>query len=239
MKVQLNYNSYNQPIGSPVSDWSTREYPSKNMLEGMYCRLEKVESSKHVEALYQVYGPESKAKNWTYLPLNPFESKVAFLSYLETISRSQDPFHYAIIDKASGKALGTLALMRINAEQGSIEVGFVIYSDALKKTRIATEAQYLLACYALDDLGYRRYEWKCDALNEPSRKAALRLGFTFEGIFRNALVYKGRNRDTAWFSIIDSEWPQVKMRVESWLEPTNFTAEGEQKRRLHEFLVQK
>ncbi|MGX7263810.1 GNAT family N-acetyltransferase [Enterococcus crotali] len=235
MNAQPNYNSYDQPIGFPISDWSTREYPSKNTLEGMYCRLEKIDPNSHFEALYQVYGPESKAKNWTYLPLYPFESKADFSSYLETISGSKDPFHYAIIDKASGKALGTLALMRINADHGSIEVGFVIYADTLKKTRIATEAQYLLACYAMDDLGYRRYEWKCDALNEPSRNAALRLGFRFEGIFRNALVYKGRNRDTAWFSIIDSEWQQVKIQLESWLAPTNFTAEGEQKRRLHEF----
>ena len=232
--MENQYNSYHQPIGYAVRNWSKRDYPTKALLEGIYCRLEKIDPVRHLEALYQVYGPESSSKNWTYLPLEPFENKTVFATYLETISQSQDPFHYAIIDKSSGKALGTLALMRTNLDQGTIEVGFVIYSDHLKKTRIATEAQYLLACYAIDDLGYRRYEWKCDALNEPSRKAALRLGFTFEGIFRNALVYKERNIDTAWFSIIDSEWADRKERLESWLDSSNFTAEGKQKRRLNE-----
>lgn len=162
--------------------------------------------------------------------MTSFENKIEFSAYLTSISQSQDPFHYAIIDKISDKALGTVALMRIDADHGTIEVGFVIYSDQLKKTRIATEAQYLLACYALDVLGYRRYEWKCDSLNEPSRNAALRLGFVFEGIFRNALVYKERNRDTAWFSIIDSEWPKTKARLKSWLSVSNFTVDGEQKK---------
>ncbi|EOL50916.1 GNAT family N-acetyltransferase [Enterococcus caccae] len=234
MKIETEYNLYNQPISYQVDNWSTREYPAKVLLEGTYCLLEKLDSTKHFEDLYQVYGPESDPKNWTYLPMNAFGNKIEFAEYLESVSSSQDPFHYAIVDKTNGKALGTLALMRINTEQGSVEVGFVIYSDQLKKTRIATEAQYLLACYALDELGYRRYEWKCDALNEPSRKAALRLGFVFEGIFRNALVYKGRNRDTAWFSIIESEWPKIKTRMESWLSRDNFTIDGEQKKRLNE-----
>ncbi|WP_375180400.1 GNAT family N-acetyltransferase [Enterococcus rotai] len=234
MKIENQYNSDHQPIGYAVKDWSRREYPTKVLLEGTYCRLEKIDPIRHIEDLYHVYGPASPSKNWTYLPMEPFESKAALATYLKTISQSQDPFHYVIIDQVSGKALGTLALMRTNPEHGTIEVGFVIYSDQLKKTRIATEAQYLLACYAIDDLGYRRYEWNCDALNEPSRKAALRLGFTFEGIFRNALVYKERNRDTAWFSIIDSEWADRKERLESWLDETNFTAEGKQKRRLNE-----
>ncbi|XUD05058.1 hypothetical protein IGJ34_003072 [Enterococcus sp. AZ177] len=235
VKKAAQYNSYNQPVGYPITDWSTREYPTKSILEGTYCRLEKVDPEKHLEDLYQVYGPQSKPKNWTYIPLEGFENKIEFSAYLTSMSHSKDPFHYAIIDNVNGKALGTVALMRIDREQGSIEVGFVIYSDQLKKTRIATEAQYLLACYALDVLGYRRYEWKCDSLNEPSRNAALRLGFVFEGIFRNALVYKERNRDTAWFSIIDSEWPKTKARLKSWLSVSNFTVDGEQKKRLNEF----
>lgn len=235
MKIGTQYNSYNQPISYPVNNWSTRDYPTKTILEGTYCRLEKIDPSRHLEDLYNnVYGPETNPKNWTYIPIVSFENKQDFSVYLTSISHLQDPFHYAIIDKASKKAVGTLALMRINREQGTVEVGFVIYSDQLKKTRIATEAQYLLACYALDELGYRRYEWKCDALNEPSRKAALRLGFTFEGVFRNAIVYKGRNRDTTWFSIIESEWPKIKSKLESWLSISNFTADGEQKKSLNE-----
>ncbi|WP_429951528.1 GNAT family N-acetyltransferase [Enterococcus sp. AZ101] len=232
--MEVRYNSDGQPIGYSVTNWSKREYPTKAILEGTYCDLEKIDPKQHLEDLYQVYGPTSPAKNWTYLPMEPFEDKAEFFTYLESISRSQDPFHYAIIDKFNRKAIGTLALMRTNREQGTIEVGYVIYSDQLKQTRIATEAQYLLACYALDELGYRRYEWKCDALNDPSRKAATRLGFVFEGIFRNAVVYKDRNRDTAWFSIIDSEWTQTKSRLESWLAPSNFTADGQQKKRLKE-----
>ncbi|WP_207694344.1 hypothetical protein DOK67_0000930 [Enterococcus sp. DIV0212c] len=230
----MRVNEYGQSIGAPIKNWSKREYPTKVILDGMYCRLEKMDPTKHLEDLYQVYGPASNPKTWTYIPMVSFENKADFSMYLESASKSHDPFHYVIIDKANGKALGTLALMRIDRDQGSIEVGYVIYSDQLKKTRIATEAQYLLACYVLDELGYRRYEWKCDALNEPSRKAALRLGFVFEGIFRNALVYKERNRDTAWFSMIDSEWPRNKSRMDVWLDPSNFTADGKQKKRLNE-----
>ena len=235
MKEKTQCNQYNQPIGYPVNNWAKRNYPKKIILEGSYCRLEKIDPIKHLDDLYHVYGPESNPQNWTYLPMASFENKIEFSAYLTSISQSQDPFHYAIIDKISDKALGTVALMRIDADHGTIEVGFVIYSDQLKKTRIATEAQYLLACYALDELGYRRYEWKCDALNEPSKHAALRLGFVFEGIFRNATVYKERNRDTAWFSIIESEWPKRKARIASWLSFSNFNEHGEQKRRLDEF----
>lgn len=235
MKETVRHNQYNQPIGHPVSNWSTRKNPTKPTLEGIYCRLEKIDPTRHLEDLYTVYGPDTTPMNWTYLPLVPFEHKLEFSAYLTSISQSQDPVHYAIVDKTSGKALGTLALMRIDKVQGTVEVGFVIYSDQLKRTRIATEAQYLLACYALDELGYRRYEWKCDALNEPSKQAALRLGFVYEGIFRNAVVYKGRNRDTAWFSIIDSEWPKIKSRLESWLAPSNFMSDGKQRKRLSEF----
>lgn len=228
-------NQYNQPIGEPICDWTTRKTPTKRKMEGRYCYLECLTPGKHVEDLYAVYGPESAVENWTYLPLEKFEDQATFAAYLESASQSKDPLHYAIIDKTTGKALGTLALMRINQEQGTMEVGFVIYSDQLKKTRIATEAQYLAASYAMDELGYRRYEWKCDVLNEPSKKAALRLGFVFEGVFRQALVYKGRNRDTAWFSIIDSEWPEVKRKLESWLDPENFTEDGKQIKSLSMF----
>lgn len=228
-------NQYNQPIGEPICDWTTRKKPTKRKMEGRYCYLECLTPEKHVEDLYAVYGPESAVENWTYLPLEKFEDQATFAAYLESASQSKDPLHYAIIDKTTEKAFGTLALMRINQEQGTMEVGFVIYSDQLKKTRIATEAQYLAASYAMDELGYRRYEWKCDALNEPSKKAALRLGFVFEGVFRQALVYKGRNRDTAWFSIIDSEWPEVKRKLESWLDPENFTEDGKQKKSLRMF----
>lgn len=228
---KVKKNKYNQPIGYSVKDWSKREVPAKGLLEGTYCRLEKIDPEKHFSDLYKIYGPKSNPETWTYLPMEAFKNEHDFLEHLTVISQSQEFVQYAIIDKTSGKALGTLAFMRIDEQQGSIEVGYVIYSDELKRTRIATEAQYLLACYAIDELGYRRYEWKCDALNEPSRNAAVRLGF----VFRNAVVYKERNRDTAWFSIIDSEWEKNKLRLEAWLSETNFTAEGKQKRRLEDY----
>ena len=153
---------------------------------------------------------------------------------LDDLMTAQGRFYYAIVDKDSGKALGTFSLMRIDQANRVIEVGAVTYSPALQKTRMATEAQYLLARYVFEDLGYRRYEWKCDALNQASRKAAERLGFTYEGCFRQAVVYKGRTRDTDWLSIIDQEWPAIKQRLEAWLDPSNFDANGQQKQSLRE-----
>lgn len=224
-----------QKIGTPVPQWENKERPSVEIIKGKYCRLEHVDSTKHFEDLYQVYGPLSNPRNWTYLPFEKFNSEDDFREYLKSMSQSVDPFHFAIVDIESGKALGTIALMRIDNTQGVIEVGYVIYSDELKKTRIATEAQFLLADYIFNDLGYRRYEWKCDALNYPSIDAALRLGFTFEGIFRQAMVYKGRNRDTAWLSIIDREWPSKRDKFVSWLSDQNFNEKGKQKISLNEF----
>ena len=160
----------------------------------------------------------------------------AFREYLAKAAASSDPFHYAVIDRASGKAVGTFALMRIEPAHGVIEVGSVTFSPRLKQTPLSTEAQYLLMRYVFDDLGYRRYEWKCDSLNAASRAAALRYGFQFEGIFRQAVVYKGRSRDTAWFSMLDGEWPAIKRGFEQWLDPRNFDAAGAQRRKLAELI---
>ncbi|WP_243914022.1 GNAT family N-acetyltransferase [Lactococcus paracarnosus] len=227
-------NEFKQQIGNPLPNWASRPQPKKIILEGQYCRLVPVTVGRHLADLYHVYGPESQLSNWTYLPFERFEDLASFEDHLTLMSQSEEQLHYAIIDKISGKALGSLALMRIDRQQGSAEVGYVIYSDSLKSTRIATEAQFLLASYIFDDLGYRRYEWKCDALNNPSVAAALRLGFSKEGTFRQALVYKGRNRDTTWLSMLDIEWPQHKKQLLAWLNPNNFTPDGRQKKRLKE-----
>ncbi|WP_245617790.1 GNAT family N-acetyltransferase [Carnobacterium gallinarum] len=224
-----------QPIGFPILDWHSRELPTIQRLVGEYCYLEKIQSEKYLEDLYEVYGPASRSENWTYLPLLPFENRVDFAEYYATLIASEDPYHFAIVDKITGKAVGTMALMRIDTTNGSVEVGFVIYSDVLKRTRIATEAQYLLADYAFEKLGYRRYEWKCDGLNQPSENAALRLGFKYEGLFRQAVVYKNRNRDTKWFSIIDQEWPIVKAALVQWLATENFDETGNQLKKLTDF----
>lgn len=228
----MNKSQKNQLIGESIKYWSIRERPQILKLEGQYCLLEHVDVKKHFEDLYKVYGPDSNIENWTYLPFERFENKDNFNKYLNFMSKSEDPFHYAIIDRRTGKAIGTIALMRINEKDGVLEVGYVIYSEELKKTRIATEAQFLLASYVFDDLGYRRYEWKCDSLNEPSILSALRLGFSYEGTFRQALIYKGRNRDTSWFSIIDKEWKVRKKKLETWLKFDNFDENGRQIKKL-------
>ncbi len=163
-----------------------------------------------------------------------FDSLDTYRDWLRAQAQASDPRHYAVIDAATGKAVGTLALLRHASAGGVIEVGWVVFSRAMQRTRLSTEAHYLLMRHVFDELGYRRYEWKCDSLNAPSRRAAERLGFVYEGTFRQATVYKGRNRDTAWFSIIDSEWSTIRHAFEEWLDPANFDSEGRQKRRLEE-----
>ncbi|KMK52239.1 hypothetical protein RO21_01900 [[Actinobacillus] muris] len=222
----MRYNQFNQPIGKVLPDFSNGELPNIALLQGQYCRLEKLSAAKHIDDLFEVYS--SPQHYWTYLPLEPFQQKEALMAYLSQIETSQDPYYFAIIDEATQQAIGTFALMRIDQRNRVIEVGWVIYSPKLQQTRIATEAQFLLAEYVFEILKYRRYEWKCDSLNAPSRKAALRLGFIYEGTFRQAQVYKGRNRDTAWFSMLDSEWEKNKARFQRWLANDNFDENGKQ-----------
>jgi len=173
-------------------------------------------------------------RDWTYLFDERPEREEDFDSYLTQLASSEDPLHFAIIESRSKSALGTAALARIEPVHGSIEVGGITFAPRLQRTAAGTESMYLLMRLAFDELGYRRYEWKCDSLNAPSRAAADRYGFTFEGIFRNAVVYKGRSRDTAWYAITDQEWPRVRSAFEAWLDPANFDEHGCQKRRLQE-----
>ncbi|WP_233887443.1 GNAT family N-acetyltransferase [Paraburkholderia flagellata] len=227
--MSARLNEYQQPIGDPVTGWQPRERPARVTIEGQFCRIEPIDLDRHAADLYEAYGTALDGRDWTYLFAEPFTDFATFREYLAKAAASGDPFHYAVIDRASGKAVGTFALMRIEPVHGVIEVGSVTFSPRLKQTPVSTEAQYLLMRYVFDDLGYRRYEWKCDSLNAPSRKTALRLGFQFEGIFRQAIVYKGRNRDTAWFAIIDQDWPLVKAAFEKWLSAENFDADGKQR----------
>ncbi|ALK33203.1 GNAT family N-acetyltransferase [Burkholderia plantarii] len=227
-------NEHGQPIGPAVEGWTARALPAAVTLEGRYCRLEPLDAARHADDLAAAYLGAPDGRDWTYLFVGPFASVEAYRSFAESAARSTDPRHYAVIDRATGRAVGTLALMRQDPAHGVIEVGSVTFSPDLKRTPLSTEAQYLLMAYAFDTLGYRRYEWKCDSLNAPSRHAAERLGFSFEGIFRQAIVYKGRSRDTAWYSIIDTEWPRVKRALDRWLAPENFDADGRQRRSLAE-----
>ncbi|WP_186138998.1 GNAT family N-acetyltransferase [Burkholderia gladioli] len=227
-------NEYGQPIGAPVDGWTPRPLPAAVTLEGRHCRLEPLDAARHADALAEAYLSARDGSDWTYLTVGPFTSVEDYRAHVEKAERSTDPRHYAVIDRASGRAVGTLALMRQDPAHGVIEVGHVTFSPKLKQTPLSTEAQYLLMAHVFEQLGYRRYEWKCDSLNAPSRRAAERLGFRFEGIFRQAIVYKERSRDTAWFSIIDSEWPTLRGAFEAWLAPENFDAEGRQRRSLVE-----
>ena len=231
----MKINELGQPIGDALPNFKPGDLPKMERLEGRYVIVECLSKDKHGADLYEVYGPDSPADMWTYLFQNPVQSQEEWSALLDQMLAAQDRFYYAIVDKESGKALGTFALMRINRGSRVIEVGSVTYSPQLKRTRLATEAQYLLARYVFEELEYRRYEWKCDALNQPSRYAAERLGFIYEGTFRQAVVYKGRNRDTDWLAMIDKDWPAVKIRLEKWLSPDNFDENGQQIKALSYF----
>lgn len=232
--MQARVNAFQQPIGPDVPAWTARPRPPLTPAVGRYCRLEPLSAERHAADLYDAFSRAPDDSDWTYMGVGPFADAAAYRAFAEAAQAGNDPLHHAIIDLETGRAIGTLALMRIDPANGVIEVGFVSFSRQLKRTRIATEAQFLLMRRAFDELGYRRYEWKCDSLNAPSRQAAARLGFQFEGIFRQATIYKGRSRDTAWFSIIDGEWPALRAAYERWLDPANFDAEGNQRHSLSE-----
>ena len=227
-------NAFGQPIGFPVEHWTERVRPPSTPMRGCYCRLEPLDVERPTEELYEAYTDAPDERDWTYLfPQKPTD----LASYRERVAAeaaSEDPLRFAIIDLANERAVGTIALMRIEPVHGVIEVGGVIYSRRLQQRPAGTEAIYLLARRVFDELGYRRFEWKCDSLNAASMKAARRYGFTFEGIHRQAIVYHGRNRDTAWFSMLDTEWPRARAAFERWLDPDNFDEQGRQRRSLAE-----
>ena len=234
--MMIKTNLYGQPVGADLTGWTPRPRPSRTVLEGHYCRLEPLDPDRHAAELYAANGEASDDRFWTYLPQGPFPSFEAYEAWLRQVHAGQDPHFYAIRGIEDGLAVGIASYLRIDPAVGSIEVGHINFSPRLQKTPAATEALYLLMANAFETLGYRRYEWKCDSLNAPSRAAALRLGFTFEGIFRQATIYKGRSRDTAWFSIIDSEWPALKRAYLAWLAPENFDEAGQQRRRLGDLI---
>jgi RimJ/RimL family protein N-acetyltransferase len=225
-------NEYGQPIGDTVPGWCPRPLPRHAHIEGRYCRLEPIDAQRHGHDLFAANTGAPDGRAWTYLFQEPFAQFEAFHAHLEQMQSSRDPLFFAVVDCRTQRAVGYLGLMRIDPAHGVIEVGQINYSPLVQRTPAATEAQYLLMKLVFDTLGYRRYEWKCDSLNAPSRSAAQRLGFRFEGVFRQAVVYKGRSRDTAWFSIIDSEWPSVKAAMEAWLSQDNFSSDGTQRNSL-------
>lgn len=221
-------NELGQPIGEPLPGWMPCERPPRTPMVGRWCRLEPLDPERHAAELFAANAADADNRMWTYLTVGPFGAIEEYRAWADRAAASDDPLFHAILD-AKGRAVGVATFMRIDAAMGVIEVGNIAFSPLLQRTPAATEAMYLMMCRAFDELGYRRYEWKCDSLNAPSRAAAERLGFSYEGLFRQALIYKGRNRDTAWYSIIDREWPARKTAFEAWLDPVNFDREGWQR----------
>jgi RimJ/RimL family protein N-acetyltransferase len=228
----MRINHLGQPIGDAVAGWTTRPRPPRTAMAGRYCRVEPLDVVRHAADLFAAYAEDRDGRIWTYLPVGPFADGDSYRRWVAQIVDKDDPLFHAVVDTATNRASGVAAFMRIDPPDGVIEVGHINYSPRLQGTTAATEAMYLMMRRAFDELGYRRYEWKCDSLNEPSCRAAERLGFTFEGTFRQARVVKGINRDTTWFSIVDSEWPAIRSALEAWLAPDNFDAHGRQKQRL-------
>ena len=226
-----NHNNLGQPIGFLLEDWVPPPSPPREPMEGRLCRLEPLDPDRHAEALFTAFAADTQGRNWTYLAYGPFTNLANYRAWMDANCLGDDPLFFAIIQLSDGKPMGVASYLRIAPASGSIEVGHILYAPALQRTPAATEAMYLMMKRAFE-LGYRRYEWKCDALNAASRAAAQRLGLSFEGIFRQATVYKGRNRDTAWYAAIDSEWPALREAFLAWLAPANFDDEGQQRTRL-------
>jgi RimJ/RimL family protein N-acetyltransferase len=228
-------NHLGQPVGAPVAGWSPRPPPPRTAMTGRFCTVEPLDPPRHAAQLFAAYAEDREGRMWTYLPRGPYGSVDEYRSFAEAACRAADPLVHAILDNTTGKAVGTASYMRIEPAIGVIEIGSITYSPRLQRRPAATEAMYLMMCRVFDELGYRRYEWKCDSLNQPSREAAARLGFRYEGLFRQASITRGGNRDTTWFSVIDSEWPALRAAFERWLDPANFTADGTQRRSLAGF----
>ncbi|HTV71133.1 MAG TPA: GNAT family protein [Rhizobiaceae bacterium] len=218
-----------------LSNWTARPRPPRVVLDGRYVRLEPLSAVKHGDELFAASSVTDADGRFRYLGEYPPETRAAFQPWLEKAEKSEDPVYYAVIDKASGKVAGRQTLMRIDPANGVIEIGHIYWGPLVARKPAATEAHFLFMKHAFDDLGYRRWEWKCNNANEPSKRAADRFGFTHEGVFRQHLVIKGENRDTAWYSIIDKEWAPLKKAYEGWLDPSNFDSDGNQKRRLETF----
>jgi RimJ/RimL family protein N-acetyltransferase len=228
-------NPLGQPVGFPVPGWTTRPWPPARTVAGRWCRLEPLDPARHADDLFRANSQDVAGRMWTYLPYGPFDDAGSFRTWLDGVNGWEDSLSFAIVAGDHGGAVGMAAFLRIDPPNGSIEVGNVAFSPELQGTTAATEAMFLMMTMVFDELGYRRYEWKCDTLNAPSRRAASRFGFVYEGTFRQSWVVRGRSRDTAWFSITDGEWPRLRAAYERWLAPDNFDDDGRQRVTLSEF----
>lgn len=218
-------------MAKDFTDWTPRQPPVREKREGRMCWLEPL-SLKHMPQLHAAYTGPGGIRGWDYMNYGPFESDADFQAYVEAHFMGEDPCFFTVFEKSSGRAVGMISYLRLRPAHGSIEIGHVHFSPLMAGTVMSTEAQYLMMSHVMDDLQYRRLEWRCNAANAASRRAADRLGYTFEGIFRQDMVTKGKSRDTAWHSVLDHEWPRVKAGLETWLDPSNFDANGLQIRSL-------
>lgn len=227
-------DAFGKPVGYPVENWKKCQVPPHSDMIGAHVIVSPLDVARDAKQLFDANSVADDGSRFTYLFTDAFDDFEAYKAWLEGMAANQDPMLHTIIDKATNKAVGVAALMRIDPTHGTIEVGNINYAPALSKTIGGTEAMYLMMKRAFDELGYRRYEWKCDDQNAPSRAAATRYGFTYEGTFRNHMIYKGRNRDTAWFAITVEEWPAIKAAFEAWIAPDNFDENGQQRHRLQD-----
>jgi RimJ/RimL family protein N-acetyltransferase len=227
--MNLPTNAFGQPIGEPVPNWQPVSPPPLTTMEGQFCRVEPIDVDRHAADLFAAFRADEANRNWTYLPYGAFETEATLRDWMVEDCMGSDPLFHAVVEKDTARAVGVASYLRIEPTVGVIETGHIHYSPLLQRRPAATEAMFLMMRRVFAELGYRRYEWKCDALNAPSRRAAERLGFRFEGIFRQATIYKGRNRDTAWYSILDREWPLLEQAFSHWLDPANFDEHEEQK----------
>ncbi|EKT62029.1 GNAT family N-acetyltransferase [Providencia burhodogranariea] len=225
-------NEFNQEVGAPIPEWKNKQYPVRVTLKGNHCTVEALKLA-HANELYNAINLDTDDSYWTWLTREPIKNKSDFSQWVEHVISVDDPIFYVVIDHKTNQPIGYFALMRIDPNNGVVEVGHVHFSKLLRGTIMSTEAHWLLMNYVFTDLKYRRYEWKCNSLNVPSRNAALRLGFKYEGRFRQSMVVKGHNRDTDWLSIIDSEWHIVNQSIKQWLSPSNFDLMGNQLRSLN------
>ena len=222
-------------MSEDLKNWAPRPRPERKVLDGRYVRLEPLSAAAHGDGLFAAAATPGEESRFRWLPDQVPENRAAFQPWLEKVEASEDPLFFTVIDKASGKIAGRQTLMRIDAANGVIEIGNILWGPLVARKPAATEAQFLFMKYVFDELGYRRYEWKCNNRNEPSKRAAERFGFQFEGVFRQHMIVKGENRDTDWYSIINKEWPLLKKAYEGWLDSDNFDSDGNQKRRLEDF----
>ncbi len=232
------HDGLGQPVGFPVDGWTARPEPPRSAMDGRWCRVEPIDPERHAAELHEANTEDAEDRIWSYLAYGPFETLADYRAWMAATCLGDDPRFHAVIDLRDGRAAGVASYLRLQPAVGVIEVGHINYAPRLQNGRAGTEAMYLMMRRAFGELGYRRYEWKCDSLNAGSRHAAERLGFRFEGVFRQATVYKGRNRDSAWYAILDSEWPAIRAAFERWLDPGNFDADGRQRGRLSDFMEQ-